>query len=112
LTYQVDVTTVGELLRQGDMRMLLSDAAGRQSAMMRERRAAVLRHPDLAARLTGKPLNLTTPEKWTGFVPPASREGKQQEQRNDSPYRAQLVAIVEEAQQRDGRNYGLGVTGE
>lgn len=93
------------------MRMLLNDSAGRQSAMMRERRAAVLRHPDLAERLTRKPLSLSTPDKWTGFVPPACREGKQQEQRNDSGYRAQLVAIVEAAQQRDGRNYGLGATG-
>lgn len=43
-------------------------AAGYTSA--RERRAAVLRYPDLAARLRERPLALTDPHTWNGFIPP------------------------------------------
>jgi hypothetical protein len=39
-------------------------------AIIRRRRAAVLSHPDLAARLTEHPLNFTRPERWNGYIPP------------------------------------------
>ena len=35
------------------------------------RRAAVLRHADLARKLTEYPLNYTRPAQWNGFIPPA-----------------------------------------
>ena len=39
-------------------------------ARNQERRAAVLRHPDLAARLTRPPLEYARPGHWTGYIPP------------------------------------------
>ncbi len=37
-----------------------------------ERRRRVLAHPDLAQRLTARPLGFQRPEQWNGYVPPAS----------------------------------------
>ncbi len=37
-----------------------------------ERRRRVLAHSDLAQRLTQQPLNFSSPEKWNGYVPPAT----------------------------------------
>jgi len=56
----------------------------------RQRRARVLAHPDIAQRLTQSPLNFTTPQQWTGYVPPEQHGGV----RNDSHRRAALVAIM------------------
>lgn len=85
-----------------------------------QRRARVLAHPDLAARLTQPPLNYTRPEQWTGYVPP--RFGSEQEPEilrdpagfphpgrlttrprevSDSPCRAALVEICAEALKRE-----------
>lgn len=36
-----------------------------------QRRAAVLRHPELAAELTRPPLGFARPEHWNGYIPPA-----------------------------------------
>lgn len=60
-------------------------------------RDAVLAHPDLAAKLTQQPLDYTRPEQWNGFVPPELWNG----QINDSPRRAALVELVDEAMRRD-----------
>jgi hypothetical protein len=60
-------------------------------------REAVLAHPDLAERLTQPPLDYAQPSQWNGFVPPEQFNG----QNNDSPRRAALVAIVDEALTRD-----------
>ncbi len=61
-------------------------------------REAVARYPDLAERLTHPPLSYARPEQWNGFVPPKEfPEGTL----NDSPRRAALVAIVDEALARD-----------
>jgi hypothetical protein len=60
-------------------------------------RDVVLAYPDLAKRLTDSPLDYERPEQWNGFVPPAEFNGVH----NDSPRRAALVAIVEEARQRE-----------
>ncbi len=60
-------------------------------------REAVLSYPDLAERLTQPPLGYVQPSQWTGFVPPELFNN----QINDSPRRAALVAIVDEALSRD-----------
>lgn len=60
-------------------------------------REAVLAFPDLAERLTRQPLDYVRPDQWNGFVPPAEFNG----QANNSPRRAALVAIVDEALTRD-----------
>jgi hypothetical protein len=83
------------------------------------RRARVLRHPDLARRLTEPPLDYRRAEDWSGWIPPAHLEeqacsachtdpGKRgckrtghQARANDSKRRAALAAIDHEAQRRD-----------
>ncbi len=61
-------------------------------------REAVLAHPDLAERLTQQPIGYVRPDQWNGFVPPETFPDKVL---NDSPRRAALVAIVDEALARD-----------
>lgn len=63
----------------------------------RSTRDAVLSYPDLAAKLTATPLGYERPDQWNGFVPPEKFNGAF----NDSPRRAALVAIVDEAMARD-----------
>ncbi|GAB3213300.1 hypothetical protein GCM10027294_43570 [Marinactinospora endophytica] len=64
-----------------------------------ERRAAVLAHPDLADRLTKHPLFYTRPEQWHGYIPPEQWHGVP----NNSPERAALVEIYDEALRRQRR---------
>jgi hypothetical protein len=61
------------------------------------RRAQVLRHEDLAKKLTQQPLNFTKPEHWNGAIPPETWR----EMPNDSPLRPALLALVAEAQRRE-----------
>jgi len=61
-------------------------------------RAAVLAHPDLAARLCGL-YGYETPQMWTGYVP-ARTDGHGHY--NDSPYRQHLARLVGEAVERGG----------
>jgi hypothetical protein len=62
-----------------------------------ERKATVLRHPDLAARLCEAPMRCSSPERWSGFIAPEMTATGP----NTSPYRAQVVAIYEEALRRE-----------
>lgn len=86
----------------GDLIRLMKQARADALAENARRRALVLRHPDLAARLTEPPIRHTTPEHWTGYVPPASDAPSLggAEPINHSPARKALVAIVAEAEQR------------
>jgi hypothetical protein len=90
-------------------------------AECQERRARVLKHPDLAKRLTEAPLKYGRPEAWNGYVPPAEGPWGGQSPRssppcncsqrwhghdvlvvrNDSPQRAALVEICAEALARE-----------
>jgi len=78
-------------------RPLLADLYRRENARMAgekaERRELVLAYPDLAARLTKLPWPYSQPAQWTGHIPPYLYGGR----RNDSPQRADLVAICREA---------------
>jgi hypothetical protein len=94
---------VAELRKnKGDLIRLIKQARTNALAENARRRTLVLRHPDLAARLTEPPIRHTTPEHWTGYVPPASDAPSLggAEPINHSPARAALVAIVAEAEQR------------
>lgn len=75
-------------------------AEGREDA--EANRAAVLAHPDLAARLTQAPLEYAHPGQWNGFVPPAQFN----EALNTSPRRQALVEIVTEAHTRQEQAQG------
>lgn len=72
-------------------------AAETANADAAEYRKLVLAHPDLAARLTTPPCPSTSPDQWNGYIPPHMVLGKDRWQRNDSPQRVHLVAIVREA---------------
>lgn len=96
--------------QQGDWKAYRQAVKAETMAGCASRKTAVLSHPDLAAKLTEAPCKFSFPEAWSGYVPSATVEEKHTQRRNTSPYRAQLVAIVAEAQVRDGKDYG--VTGE
>ena len=102
----------------------------RAHGVTRERRAAVLKHKDLAARLIAE-LGYQKPEMWNGYIPPASIDpgGNERlcsgssvdahgtirahysqigryaigETPNDSPRRAALLDISREAWSRERR---------
>lgn len=61
----------------------------------RQRRAALLAHPHIAAKLCDPPLRLARPEQWNGYIPPATMPDGEP---NTSPIREQLVALVAEIQ--------------
>lgn len=63
----------------------------------RESRASVLRHPDIAERLTAEPLDYARPEQWNGFIPPELFNGE----RNRSGRRDALLALVADAREAD-----------
>jgi hypothetical protein len=71
----------------------IAAAAGQECA---QRRADVLAHPDLAARLVAE-LGYQRPDQWNGFIPPATFNGAP----NDSPRRAALMLISAEAWKRE-----------
>jgi len=77
---------------------LLAAARAEAGAACRERRAAVLAHPDLAARLCQPPIGYARPDQWNGYIPPATWR----EQHNDSPRRAALEVLYLEALHRGG----------
>lgn len=93
---------VRDLRQQGDLLTLIKQAQATSRAENARRRALVLKHPDLAARLCEPPLRHTTPEHWTGYIPPAydaiALSGAQPI--NTSPARAALVALLTEAEAR------------
>lgn len=61
------------------------------------RRGLVLRYPDIAAKLTEPPIGFTTPEKWNGYIPPATDcTGAM----NTARCRPALLALVTEAERR------------
>lgn len=93
---------VRELRKQGDLIRLMKQARAAAFAENARRRALVLRHPDLAARLCEPPLRHTTPEHWTGYIPPAydAETFGGGQPINTSPARAALVALLAEAEQR------------
>lgn len=86
-------------------------AAEQAKAERAERRARVLRHPDLVARLR----EVIDPDSWTGYIPPARNpedacdrcpEGTCRHRDHTAPanrsyYRRTLVAIAAEALRRE-----------
>lgn len=93
----VEIDDVRALLAEGGMRELIAAACRETADASARRRALVLRHDDLAKRLTVQPLNFTTPEHWNGSLPPEMWN----QVRNDSPRRPVLLALVAEAERRE-----------
>lgn len=95
-------------------------AARDAAAACVQRRARVLRHEDLAARLMAAPLHYSRPEIWSGYIPPArgpygakwpddrGRSLGVDEAINTSPMRLALMeilnAVVEREAQQEARD--------
>ena len=77
------------------------------------RRKLVLSHPDLAELLTHPTIGYTRPDQWNGWIPPATVPDDSPNPTpgpttdgpgyvtNDSPRRAALIELVEEAERRE-----------
>lgn len=88
---------IAELRRQGDLKEFLKQTRTAAHAENKRRRTLVLRYPDLAEQLKKPPHRHTTPQDWTGYIPPATDcTGAI----NTTPCRAALLALVAEAEQR------------
>lgn len=92
------------LRKQRDLLPMLKDHQARHRAELADRKALVLRHPDLAARLCERPIGHSRPEVWNGWIPPEVWQG----QRNDSPVRSALLDIVAEAERRESQSGQMG----
>lgn len=73
------------------------DFGGQYVEATRRNRELVLRHPDVAKRLTDPPLSYQRPDQWTGYIPGPEWRG----QANDSIRRAALIDIVMAAEAAD-----------
>lgn len=93
----IEYDDVRELLAEGSLREVIAVACRESAEATAARRALVLRHPDLAERLTQQPLNFTTPQHWNGSVPPEMWN----QVRNDSPRRPVLLEMVAEGTRRE-----------
>jgi hypothetical protein len=92
---------VRAMRQQQDLRRFITDTMAASRVENERRRRMVLRYPDLAQRLTEKPLQWSAPEKWTGFVEPETWGGRP----NRSPGRKVLLELIEEAERRAGGEY-------
>lgn len=75
----------------------MSNETWQEKASNIQRRERVLKYPEIAELLTHPPLSMTHPELWSGYIPPAVWR----EKRNDSPVRAQLIAICNKVVERE-----------
>lgn len=85
------------LQQQGDIGRFIKHHMTEARRAAAHRRGLVLRYPDLAAKLTERPIGFSEPEKWNGFIPPATDcTGAM----NTARCRPALLALVAEAEQR------------
>jgi hypothetical protein len=85
------------LQQQGDIGRFIKHHMAEARRAAAHRRGLVLRYPDLAAKLTEHPINHSAPEKWNGYIPPATDcTGAM----NTARCRPALLALVAEAEQR------------
>jgi hypothetical protein len=88
---------IRQLKADGDLNAYLHQAIAAARAIRDRQRALVLRHHDLADRLTQPPISFARPDCWTGYIQP---EHLATGQPNRSPIRTALLEIVTEAEQR------------
>lgn len=99
LTSGLDQGDVHAMRQQGDLVAFIkaSMAEGKRNADMR--RALVLRHPDVAAKLLLWPLSYKQPEQWSGAMPPEQWGGHP----NNAPERKAILALLAEAEALDAK---------
>jgi hypothetical protein len=91
------------LRQQNDLTAFIKDQTRAAATRNTRRRATVLAHPDIAAKLTEPPMKFATPENWTGFVPPATLASGAI---NTSPVRPALLDLLHQAETRDSQPRG------
>lgn len=97
----IGIDDIAAMRMEGDIREALRSLQDDAHAACQRNRRMVLAHPDLAKQLTALPCAFSRPEIWTGYIAPKYLCGRYGEAViNDSPYRAQLVALVAEAERR------------
>lgn len=100
----VSIDDITAMRLEGDLLQALGSIREDALADCARRRRTVLAHPDLAAQLTAPPCKFPSPEMWTGYIGAEFLPGHLGDgARNDSPYRAQLVGLVAEADRRNAR---------
>jgi hypothetical protein len=82
---------------QGDLVEFIKLSWREGRAKAAERKALVLKYPDLAARLCNPPLNYKRPDQWSGAIPPETWNGVV----NDSPLRPVILELLAEAEARE-----------
>jgi hypothetical protein len=88
------------LKMQGDLGRFIKQQMAQARHAATYRRALVLRHRDLADALTQPPIGFSSPEKWNGYIPPATDcTGAM----NTAACRPALLALVAEAEARTAK---------
>lgn len=81
----------------GDLGRFIKHHMAEAQRAAAHRRGLVLRYPDITAKLTQPPIGFSAPEKWNGYIPPATDcTGAM----NTAPCRRALLALVAEAERR------------
>lgn len=85
-----------------EQRRMLAQAVMGAKTKAANRKESVKAHPDLADRLCAS-LGYLRFDQWNGYVPPKWMPGARYEDviLNDSPIRAELIAILNEVAQRE-----------
>ena len=93
---------LGEAIPRGPGHEACMRAAAAEHAQLVEQRRLILAYPDLAAQLCAPPLCFKRPEQWTGYIPPTFDRERPDGTvpQNDSPIRAALMALLEQAAER------------
>lgn len=85
------------LKQDGELGKFIKFHMGEAQRAAAYRRGLVLRYPELAAKLAQPPIGFSSPEKWNGYIPPATDcTGAM----NTARCRPALIALVAEAERR------------
>jgi len=95
---------VSQLRASGQLGLMWQAVTAATASDNDARKALVLQHPDLAARVA-KALGLSSPDRWNGRMPPATVPGKGDYMPNPSPLLARLREIVAEAEARQQQGW-------
>lgn len=98
LASSVEHDDVRAMRQQGDLLEFIKIGMAQGRAAAARRKALVLKHADLAARLTAQPMNYQRPDQWAGALLPETWNGVA----NDSPLRPVVAELVAEAERREG----------
>lgn len=96
----LSLTDAQALMKEGDVARFIKHHMAEARRAAAYRRSIVLRYPDLAAKLIEPPHRHSSPEMWTGHIPPATDcTGAI----NTASCRPALLALVAEAEARTAR---------